>query len=133
LAQVNFHEDLQRLTFSPIPLISLFFRQKSHTRIDLRMLDIMTMMVSMQLQSEVGELRKETGTEQDNRSETQEPSALEIALEQAASTPLGEAVCQVCSETVSALSMDGSDEKAVDSLFDLVTIDLTVPKAPVKA
>jgi len=133
LAQVNFREDLQRSKFSPESVDLLVLSLKSHAPFDLRMLDIMTMMVSMQLQSEVGALRKETGTEQDNRSDTQEPSAFEIALEQAASTPLGEALCQVCSETVSALSMDGPDEKAVDSLFDLVTLDLTVPKAPAKA
>jgi len=99
------------------------------------MLDIMTLMGSMQLQSEMGALRKETGSIIQNTDETpQEPSTFQVLMEQAATTPLGEAVCQMAAETASALSLESDEketEKTADGWFDFpVNLDLTVPKAP---
>lgn len=99
------------------------------------MLDIMTLMASMQLQSEMTALRKETGSicEEESKPEPQEPSTFEVVLAQAASTPFGEAVCAVASETASALALesDEPEEKTASGWFDFpVSLDLTVPKAP---
>jgi hypothetical protein len=97
------------------------------------MLDIMTLMASMQLQSEMTALRKETRGEEESKPEPQEPSMLESALEAAASTPFGEAVCMVASETASALALETDEptEKTASGWFDFpVSLDLTVPKAP---
>jgi len=103
------------------------------------MLDIMTLMMSMKLQSEMKQLRKETrGEEETKPEEPQEPSAIERFIEQAQSTPFGAALCEVANETAAAIALespsDESGETATSGWFDFpISIDLTVPKAPIKS